>query len=147
MVEGTYEKTSAIVVLGEGASDEFEVNIGLRQGSVLSPLLFIAVLDLISRKTVVKDVMNKLLYVDDLALVANGKQELQETPGEWNGLFTRHGLKIDLEKTEVLHIGHQRENLDIELEGKKRCMETGRRRERYVEQNRPERTLGEQLMG
>ena len=34
--------------------------------------LFIAVLDLISRQTVVKDAMKKLLYADDLALVANG---------------------------------------------------------------------------
>ena len=89
------------------------------QGSVLSPLLFIAVLDLISSKTVVKDDMKKLLYADDLALVANGKQELQETMEEWNGLFTKHGLKLNLEKTEVLHIGQQREELDIELEGKK----------------------------
>ena len=63
--------------------------------------------------------MKKLLYADDLALVANGKQELQETMEEWNGLFTKHGLKLHLEKTEVLHIGHQREELDIELEGKK----------------------------
>ena len=85
---------------------------------MLSPLLFIAVLDLISSKTVVKDAMKKLLYADDLALVANGKEELQETMEEWNGLFTKHGLKLNLEKTEVLHIGHQREELDIELEGK-----------------------------
>ena len=74
MVEGTYEKTTARVVVGEGASEEFEVKIGLRKGSVLSPLLFITVLDLISRKTVVKDAWKKLLYADDLALVANGKQ-------------------------------------------------------------------------
>ena len=100
-----------------GASEEFEVKIG--QGSVLSPLLFIAVLDLISRKTVMKDAMKKLLYADDQALVANGKQELQETLEEWNGMFTRYGLNINLQKTEVLHIGHQREELDIELEGKK----------------------------
>ena len=38
---------------------------------------------------------------------------------EWNGLFTKHGLKLNLEKTEVLHIGHQREELNNELEGKK----------------------------
>ena len=119
MVEGTYERTTARVVVGEGASEEFEVKIGLRQGSVLSALLFIAVLYLISRKTVVKYAMKKLLYADHLAPVANCKQELQETMEEWNGLFTKHGLKLNLQKTEVLHIGHQWEELDIELEGKK----------------------------
>ena len=109
---------SIIAVVGEGDSEEFEVKNGLRQGSVLSPLLFIAVLDLISRNTVVKDAMKKLLYADDLALVTNGKQQLQETMEEWNGLFIKHGLKLNLEKTEVLHKGHQGEELDIELEGK-----------------------------
>ena len=94
MVKGTYEKTTSRVVVGEGASEEFEVKIGLRQGSVLSPLLFIAVQDLIRRKTVVKDAMKKLLYADDPAPGASVKQELQETPEEWNGLFTRHGLKL-----------------------------------------------------
>ena len=47
--------------MGEGAPEKFEVKIGLRQGSVLSPLLFISVLDLISRNTVMKDAMKKLL--------------------------------------------------------------------------------------
>ena len=117
---------------------------------MLSPVLFIAVLDLISRKTVTKDAMKKLLYADDLALVANDKQELQETMGEWNGLYTRHRLKLNLEKMEVLHIGHQRAELDIELEGKKLALgdsfvyrggqyvEMERRRERYTKKHRPE---------
>ena len=103
---------------GEGASEEFEVNIGLREGSVLSPLLFIAVMDIMSRKTVMNDAMKKRLYADDPALLANTKQELQESLEEWTGLFTRHGLKINLEKTEVRHIGHQKEELDIEQVGK-----------------------------
>ena len=76
---------------------------------------------------------------------------------EWNGLFTRHGLKLRIEKTEVLHIGHQREELDIELEGKKLTQRDsfvylggavcgdGRRTERCVEAYRPELTGGEQL--
>ena len=42
---------------GRRSLEEFEVNIGLRQGSVLIPLLLIAVLDLICRKTVVNDAM------------------------------------------------------------------------------------------
>ena len=59
--------------------------------------------------------MKKLLYADELALVANGKQELPKIPEEWKGLFTKDGLKHNLEKTEMLHIGQQRE----EMEGKK----------------------------
>ena len=85
MVEGMCEKTTARVLVGEGASEVIDVNIGLRQGTVLSPMLFISVLDLVSRNTVMKDVAKKLLYADDLALLANGKQEIME---EKNGLFT-----------------------------------------------------------
>ena len=73
--------------MGEGASEEFEVKIGLSQGSVLSPQLFIVVLALISRKTVMKDSMKKLLYAE-YKQMANGKQQLQETLEEWNALFT-----------------------------------------------------------
>ena len=38
MVEAMYENTKARVVVGSGMSNEFHVNIGLRQGSALSPL-------------------------------------------------------------------------------------------------------------
>ena len=34
-------------------------------------------------------------------------------------MFNRHGLKLNIEKTEVMHKCHQREELDIEKEGKK----------------------------
>ena len=57
MVEGMYQKTTARVMMGEGASEEFEVKIGLGQGSVLSLLLLIAVLDHSSRKTVMNGAM------------------------------------------------------------------------------------------
>ena len=88
VVEDMYETTTArVVVVREG--EAFEVKIVLREGSVLSPLLFISVLDFIlDRKTVTKDAMKKLLYTDELVLVANGKQDLQESLEGWNGLFT-----------------------------------------------------------
>ena len=35
--------------------------------------------------------MKKLIYADDLALVANGKQELQDIVEEWNGVSTPEG--------------------------------------------------------
>ena len=38
------------VRVGEGYSEEFEVKVGVHQGSVLSPLLFIIVLEALSRE-------------------------------------------------------------------------------------------------
>ena len=50
MVEATYEQTNGRVIIGTGMSEQFSVSVGLRQGSALSPLLFIVVMELISRK-------------------------------------------------------------------------------------------------
>ena len=38
---------------------------------------------------------------------------------ELNGVFEKHGLGMSLEKTEVVWVGHQREELNIRLDGKK----------------------------
>ena len=45
MVEAMYERTKGRVVVGSGLSEEFLVNIGLRQASAHSPLLFILVME------------------------------------------------------------------------------------------------------
>ena len=52
---------------------KFPVNISLRQGSALSPLLFIMVMELISRKISTNDVLRKVMYADDLAIIAESK--------------------------------------------------------------------------
>ena len=118
MVEGMYEGTRGRVLVGSGMSEEFGVNIGLRQGSALSPLLFIMVMEVISRKVSTKNVLRKLLYADDLAVAKESKQELQEALVEWKNLFERHGLRMSLDKTEVLSVGSQRQELGISLADK-----------------------------
>ena len=62
---------------GPGVSGESKVNVGLTQGSALSPLLFIAVVELISRKICIKIVLQKLLYAGGLAVVEDGEANLQ----------------------------------------------------------------------
>ena len=118
MVEATYEQTSGRVIIGAAMSEQFSVNIGLRQGSALSPLLFIVVIELISRKVSMKNASRKLLYADDLAIVAEDKEELNESLEEWKEAFKQHGLRVNLEKTDVLSIGAHREELNIKLEGR-----------------------------
>ena len=69
-------RTRSKVLCGPGVSGDFKVNVGLRQGSALSPLLFIAMVELISRKIGSKDILRKLLYAGNLAVVADGETDL-----------------------------------------------------------------------
>ena len=48
LVQGMYSNARSRVRVGEGYSEEFEVKVGVHQGSVLSPLLFIIVLEALS---------------------------------------------------------------------------------------------------
>ena len=107
-----------LFVLTMLAKSYLQVNIGLRQGSALSPLRFILVMELISRKISTTDALRKILYADDLVIVAENREELQGALEEWNDMFKKHGLKMNLDKTEVMWIGKQREELNIRLEEK-----------------------------
>ena len=45
LMQGMYANVRSRIHVGEGYSEEFEVKVGVHQGSVLSPLLFIIVLE------------------------------------------------------------------------------------------------------
>ena len=49
-------------------SEKFEVNVGMHQGSVLSPFLFAVVVDVVTEFSR-EGVLNELLYADDLVLM------------------------------------------------------------------------------
>ena len=115
MVERTYEDTTSSVLCGPGMSGEFKVNVGLRQESALSPLLCIAAVDLINRTVGKNNVIGKLLYADDLAVVADVKADLQEQLIEWKDIFSKHGLRASLEKTKIMWVGQKKKELENHL--------------------------------
>ena len=49
--QGMYANAQSRVHVGEGYSEEFEVKVGVLQGSVLSPLLFIIVLEALHKSS------------------------------------------------------------------------------------------------
>ena len=102
LVEGIYKGTKRRFLVGPGMSEEFNVNIGVRQGSSLSPLMFIMVMELVSRKVSLRGSMVRMMYVENLAVVVESEREMQEILGEWKEAFGKHGLKMRMWKTEVM---------------------------------------------
>ena len=84
------------------------MNISLRQGRALSPLTFIMVIELVSRKLSLRGSMKRMLCVDDLAVVVESRQEMQEVLGEWKEAFGKHWLKMSTEKIKVMSVRQQR---------------------------------------
>ena len=106
IVEAIYEHTTGRVVVGSGMSKEFQANIGLKQGSALSPLLLILVMELISRKISTTDAMKKIMYADDLVIVAEHRKELQGALEDWNEVET---WRKDEPRQDRSHVGWETE--------------------------------------
>jgi hypothetical protein len=84
-----------------GLTDGFNVAVGLHQGSALSPLIFIMIMDFISKKLPSEN-FKKLIYADDIVIVAESGAELQQKVSDWYAQLGRYGMKVSLDKTEVL---------------------------------------------
>jgi len=70
------------VVRTTGDSKAFNAKVGLHQGSVLSLLLFVIVMEMISRE-LRAGLSLELLYADDLILMAESEESLRDKIGKW----------------------------------------------------------------
>ena len=77
------------------------MNVGVHQGSVLSPLLFIIVMEAVIHN-VREGLPWEMLYADDLVLVGKCEEELKEKLRKWNECLKDKVLKINEEKTKVM---------------------------------------------
>ena len=87
---------------------EFEVKVGVHQGSALSPLLFAIVVGVIT-ESVRNGLMSKMLCADDLVLTSETMEGLREKFWKWKEAFESRGLKVNLGKTKVVVSGAEGE--------------------------------------
>ena len=80
--------------------EQFEVNVRMHQGSVLSPFLFAVVVDAVTEFARV-GALDELLYADDLVLMSDIIEGLRDKFLKWNEAFWSKGLKVNLGKTKV----------------------------------------------
>jgi len=87
-----------------GNSNSFEVRVGVHQGSALSPLLFVTMMEAISREFAT-GLPWKLLYADDLVVIAEDENELIIKLNQWKSCLQGKGLKVNVSKTKVMVSG------------------------------------------
>ena len=116
-----YDGSSAFVQTPDGPSPEFLTTSGVLQGDTLSPFLFVVIMDFVLRRTLQEEdgfiVANRrssrhpairltcLAYADDVALTCCDPAAAQRAVRRLVEEGERVGLRINLNKTKVLHIG------------------------------------------
>jgi hypothetical protein len=100
-------------VLHEGKlTENFIINTGVWQGCILSPVIFLLVLDRVMRKTVggkkrgilwnMRDILEDLGFADDICLLAQRLTDMKEKLKRLQGVVELAGLTIHVRKTKEM---------------------------------------------
>ena len=103
VIKGMYTDVKSRVRVNGQYSKELGVGVGVHQGSVLSPLLFILVLEALSRQFRT-GVPWELLYADDLAVMAESLEECIARLKVWKEGMEGKGLRVNMEKTKLMDL-------------------------------------------
>ena len=101
-VQAMYCNAKSKVRVGSEYSDPIDVSVGVHQGSVLSPLLFIIVMEALSQEFRTGCPWELLYDADDLVIVAETLEELKSQLKQWKNGLESKGLKVNVGKTKVM---------------------------------------------
>jgi len=98
--------TKTVVRRVYGNSNCFEIKVSMHQGLVLSPLLFVIVMETLSREFRVT-LPWELLYADDLVVTAETEHDLIKRLNEWKDNLENRGIRVNMNKTKVMISGER----------------------------------------
>ena len=101
---GLYEEAKTRVSVDSVLSLECEVNMWMHQRSVLSPFVFVVVVDVV---TVLarEGALSELMYAGDFVLMSETTEGLRNSFLKWNEAFENKDLKANLGKSMVMFRG------------------------------------------
>ncbi|WVZ58983.1 hypothetical protein U9M48_009193 [Paspalum notatum var. saurae] len=119
LIKNMYNKVVTSVRTTDGDTSDFPINIGLHQGSALSPYLFALVMDEVTRD-IQGDIPWCMLFADDVVLVDESQAGVNRKLELWRQTLESKGFRISRSKTEYMRCDFgsaRQEAADVSLEG------------------------------
>ena len=104
LIQDMYQDSKAQVRCSNGLSEQFEVKVGVHQGSALSPLLFIIIMDCLT-EDIRQTAPWEMMFADDVVLCTKTREEAERKLENWRSALEERGLKVSRKKTEYLCSG------------------------------------------
>ena len=115
LLRNLYGSQEATVRTGHGKTDWFQIGKGIRQGCMLSPLLFNLYAEYIMRNAGLEEAqagiktagrnINNLRYADDTTLMAESEEELKSLLMKVKEESKKARLKLNIQKTKIMAPG------------------------------------------
>ncbi|KAK3567826.1 hypothetical protein QTP86_027231 [Hemibagrus guttatus] len=99
-----------------GQTEEFNVEVGLHQGSALSPFLFAIVMDQLSEE-VRQESPWTMMFADDIVICSESREQVEENLERWRFALERRGMKVSRSKTEYMCVNEREGSGTVRLQG------------------------------
>ena len=123
-IKSFYCRPKVCVRVNGKQSKPFHVGVGLRQGCVLLPFLFIVYMNWIDKcsqadecATIGNCKISRLLFANDLVLLSSAECGLQCALNSFADACNTAGMKISTTKTEVLHLSRNPDQCVLQVNG------------------------------
>ncbi|KAK3556662.1 hypothetical protein QTP70_011926 [Hemibagrus guttatus] len=116
VVQDMYERSRTVVRCAVGQTEEFKVEVGLHQGSALSPILFAIVMDQLSEE-VRQESPWTMMFSDDIVICSESREQVEENLERWRFALERRGMKVSRSKTEYTCVNEREGSGTVRLQG------------------------------
>ncbi|KAK3530945.1 hypothetical protein QTP70_006500 [Hemibagrus guttatus] len=116
VVQDMYERSRTVVRCAVGQTEEFNMEVGLHQGSALSPFLFAIVMDQLSEE-VRQESPWTMMFADDIVICSESREQVEENLERWRFALERRGMKVSRSKTEYMCVNEREGSGTVRLQG------------------------------
>ncbi|KAK3544420.1 hypothetical protein QTP86_011158 [Hemibagrus guttatus] len=116
VVQDMYERSRTVMRCAVGQTEEFKVEVGLHQGSALSPFLFAIVMDQLSEE-VRQESPWTMMFADDIVICSESREQVEENLERWRFALERRGMKVSDSKTEYMCVNEREGSGTVRLQG------------------------------